>query len=42
MIQTSKETDERRDAKKPAAKAGDEAGIAAECWCLHGAVGAAR
>ena len=41
MIQTSKETDERRDAKKPAAKAGDEAVIAAECWCLHGAVGAA-
>lgn len=41
MIQTSKETDERRDAQKRAAKASDEAVVPAECWCLHGAVGAA-
>lgn len=41
MIQTSKETDERRDALKRAAKAGDETVAPSECWCLHGAVGAA-
>lgn len=41
MIQTSRETDERRDAQKRAAKVGDEAVMPAECWCLHGAVGAA-
>lgn len=41
MIQTSKETDERRDAQKRAVKAGDEVVVPAECWCLHGAVGAA-
>lgn len=40
MIQTSKETDERRDAQKRAAQPGDVSGIPAECWCLHGAVGA--
>lgn len=41
MIQTSKETDERREALKRSAKASDEAVVPAECWCLHGAVGAA-
>lgn len=41
MIQTSRETDERREAQKRAAKASDEAVLPAECWCLHGAVGAA-
>lgn len=38
MIQTSKQTDERLEAK---AKARDETLVATECWCLHGAVGAA-
>jgi 2-succinyl-6-hydroxy-2,4-cyclohexadiene-1-carboxylate synthase len=41
VIQTSRETDERREAQKRSAKAGDEAVVPAECWCLHGAVGAA-
>jgi len=38
VIQTSKQTDERLDAK---AKARDETLAPLECWCLHGAVGAA-
>ncbi|QTN33130.1 alpha/beta fold hydrolase [Akkermansiaceae bacterium] len=38
MIQTSKQADERLDAK---AKARDESLAPVECWCLHGAVGAA-
>jgi 2-succinyl-6-hydroxy-2,4-cyclohexadiene-1-carboxylate synthase len=40
MIQTSKQTDEQRDASAAAAKARDETVVPAECWCLHGAVGA--
>ncbi len=38
MIQTSKQADERLDAK---AKAQDETLAPIECWCLHGAVGSA-
>lgn len=41
MIQTSKETDEKLAASMRAAKSSDEAGVPIECWCLHGAVGAA-
>jgi 2-succinyl-6-hydroxy-2,4-cyclohexadiene-1-carboxylate synthase len=41
LIQTSKQTDERRDASAAAAKATDETVVPTECWCLHGAVGAA-
>lgn len=37
MIQTSKQTDERLEAS---AKATDVSVVPAECWCLHGAVGA--
>lgn len=41
MIQTSKQTDEKLQAAMSAAKASDEAQVPVECWCLHGAVGAA-
>lgn len=41
MIQTSRQTDERLEAALPASKASDEAPVPLECWCLHGAVGAA-
>lgn len=38
MIHTSKQTDERMQATT---KPSDESVVPAECWCLHGAVGAA-
>jgi 2-succinyl-6-hydroxy-2,4-cyclohexadiene-1-carboxylate synthase len=41
VIQTSKQTDEFLQAARAAGKAMDEATIPVECWCLHGAVGAA-
>ncbi len=41
MIHTTKQTDELLQAAKRAAKASDEAVLTTECWCLHGAVGAA-
>lgn len=41
MIQTSRQTDERLEAALPARKASDEVPLPLECWCLHGAVGAA-
>ncbi|MGJ8632536.1 MAG: alpha/beta fold hydrolase [Luteolibacter sp.] len=41
MIQTSKETDEKLAAAMSAVKASDKAVTPIECWCLHGAVGAA-
>lgn len=41
MIHTSKQTDELLQAARQAAKASDEAVLPIECWCLHGAVGAA-
>ena len=41
MIHTTKQTDELLQAAKRAAKASDEAVVSTECWCLHGAVGAA-
>jgi 2-succinyl-6-hydroxy-2,4-cyclohexadiene-1-carboxylate synthase len=41
LIQTSKQTDEKMDAAQAAAKASDETPVPVECWCLHGAVGAA-
>ncbi len=41
MIQTSKQTDEKLAAARRGAKATDEAVAPLECWCLHGAVGAA-
>ncbi len=41
MIHTTKQTDELLQAVKRAAKASDEAVLSIECWCLHGAVGAA-
>ncbi len=41
MIHTTKQTDELLQALKRAAKASDEAVLSTECWCLHGAVGAA-
>ena len=41
MIQTSKQTDEKLEASQAAAKASDETLVPVECWCLHGAVGAA-
>ena len=41
MIQTSKQTDERLQAKVAGVKAREEAPVPTECWCLHGAVGAA-
>ncbi|MBC7980180.1 MAG: alpha/beta fold hydrolase [Armatimonadetes bacterium] len=41
MIHTSKETDERREATGPRLKVSEEAVLPLECWCLHGAVGAA-
>ncbi len=41
MIQTSKETDEKLTAAIRAVKASDELVAPIECWCLHGAVGAA-
>jgi 2-succinyl-6-hydroxy-2,4-cyclohexadiene-1-carboxylate synthase len=40
VIQTSKETDERLEAKAAGVKAKDETLVPLECWCLHGAVGA--
>lgn len=39
MIHTSKQTDERLEAKISGAKARDESLPPLECWCLHGAVG---
>ncbi|MEY3395312.1 MAG: hypothetical protein RL346_1548 [Verrucomicrobiota bacterium] len=41
LIQSSKQTDERFDAAGKSAKAPDESFLPIECWCLHGAVGAA-
>lgn len=41
MIHTTKQTDEILQAAKRTAKASDEAVLTTECWCLHGAVGAA-
>jgi 2-succinyl-6-hydroxy-2,4-cyclohexadiene-1-carboxylate synthase len=41
VIHTTKQTDELLQAAKRAAVATDEAVRAVECWCLHGAVGAA-
>lgn len=41
MIHTTKQTDELLQAAKRAAKATDETVLTTECWCLHGAVGAA-
>jgi 2-succinyl-6-hydroxy-2,4-cyclohexadiene-1-carboxylate synthase len=41
VIQTTKQTDELLQAAKRAAKASTEAVRSIECWCLHGAVGAA-
>lgn len=41
MIHTTKQTDELLQAAKHSAKASDEAVLTTECWCLHGAVGAA-
>ena len=41
MIQTSKETDERLEAKIAGVKARSETMVPTECWCLHGAVGSA-
>ncbi len=41
LIQSSKQTDELLEASKHQAKASDEVVRAIECWCLHGAVGAA-
>lgn len=41
MIQTSKQTDERLQAKVAGVKERDEALAPLECWCLHGAVGTA-
>ena len=40
MIQTSKQTDERLEAKVAGAKERQETLVPLECWCLHGAVGA--
>lgn len=41
MIQTSKQTDEWRTATGVFSKASEKAVAPTECWCLHGAVGAA-
>jgi 2-succinyl-6-hydroxy-2,4-cyclohexadiene-1-carboxylate synthase len=41
LIQSSKQTDERLDAARKSVKASDEPPLPIECWCLHGAVGAA-
>lgn len=41
MIQTSKQTDEWRQASGALSKASEKATSPTECWCLHGAVGAA-
>jgi 2-succinyl-6-hydroxy-2,4-cyclohexadiene-1-carboxylate synthase len=41
VIHTTKQTDELLQAAARAAKASDETVISTECWCLHGAVGAA-
>lgn len=41
MIQITRETDERQPAAKRSQLATDEIQTPIECWCLHGAVGAA-
>ncbi|MEP2776840.1 MAG: alpha/beta fold hydrolase [Luteolibacter sp.] len=41
MIQTSKQTDEWRQASGALSKASEKSVAPTECWCLHGAVGAA-
>jgi 2-succinyl-6-hydroxy-2,4-cyclohexadiene-1-carboxylate synthase len=41
VIQTSKQTDEWRQASGAWSKASEKAAAPTECWCLHGAVGAA-
>ena len=41
MIHTTKQTDELLQAAQRTAKASGETALTTECWCLHGAVGAA-